>query len=88
MESDNKAWVVCPVCSAFKPKGKHTFDNTTCLLGRRQWYTTLSNEDQMVQLRKYEIINTNLADHVWELSVNRGVSPVQVMQDESLWLLV
>lgn len=85
--TESKPKIVCRLCAGFT-KGEHTQDPITCLPGRRKWYLTLTNEEQMDEIRKFEVVNPNLAEHVWDLSVARGVSPVEIMNSEALWLLV
>lgn len=81
----------CTICARGSIPGRrdavHTFDPDTCRPGREKWYRSLTNEVQMEQLRKYEILSSKLATYIWELSIARNKPPIDVIFEEGLKLL-
>lgn len=89
MEELNKEkFQFCLCCATGNIKIKHSLDKVSCRQGRKLWYYTLSNEDQMKELRKTQIPSQKLADHIWSLSVERDMSPMHVLMHEGLDYLV
>lgn len=77
----------CHVCArgSFPGKNKeHSLDNVSCRVGRLKWYQSLSNEDQMEKLKTYEVLSSKLATYIWDLSLARNKSPLEVMIEEGL----
>lgn len=90
MIADKPPKPFCSICAGNTKlsRGKeHTLDPISCRPGRELWYRSLSNEEQMEQLRTYEILSTKLATYIWELSVARNKSPLDIMNDEGLRLV-
>ncbi len=82
----NEEQTLCKACATGNPKHEHNGDLNSCIKGREELIRSMSPEEQLKALVIHERLSCALAEHIWNLSVSRNKTPLEVLAEDGLKL--